>query len=163
MYRALNQARKLVNAIIREYGSPTSIHIELARDLSKSKRERDEIAKGQNEFREEKERTIQYFKEIFDREPRGRELEKFRLYREQDGVCAYSQNPINIERLLEESYVESDHALPYSRSFDDSMNNKVLVLICENRNKGNRTPYEYLDGINNSERWEKFLAWIEAR
>jgi CRISPR-associated endonuclease Csn1 len=37
-----------------------------------------------------------------------------------------------------------DHALPYSRSYDDSKNNKVLVLTRENQNKGNRTAYEYL-------------------
>jgi CRISPR-associated endonuclease Csn1 len=162
VYRALNQARKLFNAIVREYGSPTAVHIELARDLSKSKKERDEVAKGQNEFREEKERAVEHFKELFEREPKGSELLKFRLYKEQDGQCAYSHRPIDDQRLLEESYVEIDHILPYSRSFDDSKNNQVLVLTCENRNKGNRTPYEYLEGKDHSERWEKFVAWVEA-
>ena len=52
----------------------------------------------------------------------------------------------HLNRLLEPGYVEIDHALPYSRSFDDSKNNKVLVLAKENRDKGNRTPYEYLGG-----------------
>ena len=33
--RALNQARKVVNALIREYGSPHEVHIEMARDLSR--------------------------------------------------------------------------------------------------------------------------------
>ncbi|MFZ3041025.1 MAG: type II CRISPR RNA-guided endonuclease Cas9, partial [Thiobacillus sp.] len=32
VFRALNQARKLVNAIVSEYGPPAAIHIELARD-----------------------------------------------------------------------------------------------------------------------------------
>ena len=44
--RAISQTIKVVNAIIREMGtSPTYINIELARELSKSKKERDEINK----------------------------------------------------------------------------------------------------------------------
>lgn len=38
--RALNQARKVLNALVREYGSPTSVHIEMARDLSRPLKER---------------------------------------------------------------------------------------------------------------------------
>ncbi len=161
--RALNQARKLVNAIVSEYGSPTAVHIEMARELSKSKRERDEITKGQKKFQDEKNNAVEYFAEQFNRQPRGLELLKMRLYREQLGQCPYSfrMQRIDINRLCEENYVEIDHILPYSRTFDDSINNKVLVLIKENRNKGNRTPYEYLDGANNSERWQHFVHWVE--
>ena len=64
--------------------------------------------------------------------------------------------------MLEPGYVEIDHALPYSRSFDDSKNNKVLVLARENRNKGNQTPFEYLDGKSNSPRWEAFRLFVEG-
>ena len=56
--------------------------------------------------------------------------------------------PVDINRLFEQGYAEIDHALPYSRSFDDSKNNRVLVLTRENRNKGNMTPYEYLGGAD---------------
>jgi CRISPR-associated endonuclease Csn1 len=38
--RALNQARKVVNALIREYGPPSAVHIEMARDLSRPLDER---------------------------------------------------------------------------------------------------------------------------
>ena len=63
---------------------------------------------------------------------------------------------IDLERIVEPGYCEVDHALPYSRSFDDSMSNKVLVLTKENRDKGNRTPYEYLGGANDSAAWRAF-------
>jgi CRISPR-associated endonuclease Csn1 len=36
----------------------------------------------------------------------------------------------------------------------------VLVLARENRNKGNMTPYEYLGGKENSERWRQFEAFV---
>lgn len=164
--RSLNQARKVLNALIREYGSPTAVHIELGRDLSKSFEERREIKKGQDRFKAERDATIELFKETFNgREPnpRNQDLLKFRFYREQESQCPYCQQRLDIERLLEiPPYVEIDHALPYSRSFDDTQNNKVLVHTHENRDKGNRTPFEYLDGAADSARWRNFEAWVRG-
>jgi CRISPR-associated endonuclease Csn1 len=162
VYRALNQARKLVNAIVREYGPPAAVHIELARDLSKPFDERKRIEREQKEFQEEKTKARNNYSEMFGADPNGQDLQKWRLYREQSGQCAYSQKAIDLNRLREDGYVEIDHALPYSRSFDDSQSNKVIVLTAENRNKGNRTPFEYLDGVNNSERWKYFEAWVQS-
>ena len=160
--RALNQARKVMNALIREYGSPASVHIEMARELSKPFDERRDIKKEQDEYQKRNQEDKARFAEHYGQMPKGQEFEKWRLYREQQGKCAYSIDPIDLERLLEPGYVEIDHALPYSRSFDDSKNNKVLVLAKENRNKGNATPYEYLDGANDSERWRRFVAYVEG-
>jgi CRISPR-associated endonuclease Csn1 len=160
VYRALNQARKLVNAIVREYGPPAAIHIELARDLSKPMDERRKIEREQKEFQERKAKDREAFIDQFGFEPKGLDLQKYRLYREQMSQCAYSQKAIDVARLFEAGYAEIDHALPYSRSFDDGQNNKVLVLTAENRNKGNRTPYEYLDGESNSPQWQQFEAWV---
>ncbi len=159
--RALNQARKVVNAIVRRYGSPLVVNIEMARDLSRPLDERNKIKKEQDDYKARNERDKAQFVEQFGQPPKGGEFEKFRLYREQLGKCAYSLEAIDLERLLEPGYVEIDHALPYSRSFDDSKNNKVLVLTKENRDKGNRTPYEYLGGAENSPRWQLFVANVQ--
>lgn len=160
VFRALNQARKLVNAIVSEYGPPAAIHIELARDLSKPMDERRKIEREQKEFQERKAKDREAFVDQFGFDPKGLDVQKYRLYREQMSQCAYSQKEIVVTRLFEPGYAEIDHALPYSRSFDDSQNNKVLVLTAENRNKGNRTPYEYLDGASDSPQWQQFEAWV---
>ncbi len=161
--RALNQARKVLNALIREYGSPASVHIEMARDLSRPMDERSKIKKLQDEYREKNDKDKAAFTAEYGIPAKSREFEKFQLYREQQGKCAYSLEPLDLHRVLHDiGYAEVDHALPYSRSFDDSKNNKVLVLARENRNKGNATPYEYLDGTNDSERWRHFVAWVEG-
>lgn len=162
--RSLNQARKVLNALVDKYGSPHSVHIEMARDLTRDLDERNKIAKEQDSFRDRNEKDRAEFVSQFGiaGAPRGGDFEKWKLYREQQGKCAYSCSAISIERLLEPGYVEIDHALPYSRSFDDSKNNKVLVLALENRNKGNRTPYEYLGGAESSERWRTFVAFVES-
>lgn len=161
--RALNQARKVCNALIREYGSPHAVHIEMARDLSRPMDERNKVKKAQDEFRERNDKARARFaaEHGIVGSVKGKDFEKYMLYHEQQSQCAYSLLPIDRNRLFEPGYVEIDHALPYSRSFDDSKNNKVLVLAAENRNKGNRTPYEYLDGKANSERWHRFVAWVE--
>lgn len=85
-----------------------------------------------------------------------------RLYYQQNAKCLYSGKPLELHRLFEQKYVEVDHALPLSRTWDDSFNNKVLVLANENQNKGNLTPFEWLDGKNNSERWRTFKALVET-
>lgn len=161
VHRALCQARRVVNAVIRRYGSPYSIHIEFARDVGKNAEKRKEIKQQQDENRRERERDVEHFKESFDGyEPSGLDLLKWRLYREQCGQCAYSQASIDINRLLEQSYVEVDHILPYSRSFDDGRSNKALVLARENQNKGNRTPHEAFG--HDEGRWQRFEAWARA-
>ena len=162
--RALNQARKVMNALVQKYGSPHAVHIEMARDLSRPLDERREVEKAQKEFRERNDKDKAAFSEQFGiaGSPKGGDFEKWRLYREQQCKCAYSVEPLDLHRLLEPGYVEIDHALPYSRSFDDSKNNKVLVLSKENRDKGNRTPFEYLGGVEESPRWRQFVAFVES-
>lgn len=175
--RALNQARKVVNALVREYGAPMAVHIEMARDLSrplvghwsesgKYIEGRKDIQKLQDEFRAINEKAREQFASDFGRKPSGAEFEKWLLYREQHGKCAYSLDALDIERVINDpSYVQIDHALPYSRSYDDSKNNKVLALTRENQNKGNRTAYEYLTsfaGGETGERWRNYVAWVEG-
>lgn len=161
VYRALNQARKMVNAIVRKYGPPNAVHIELARDLNKSFEERKKIEKEQKKYRENKESDLAEYIRLFpNTTPHGQGLQKFRLYREQLAQCPYCQQSFNLTRLYEPGYAEVDHALPYSRSFDNGMNNKVLICTKHNRDKGNRTPYEFLGGASYSPEWQRFVAWV---
>lgn len=162
VFRALNQARKLVNAIIRKHGMPQAIHIELARDLNRPFDERKKIQREQENYRKIKSEDITRFEEEFGFTPRGADFLKWRLYREQDAKCAYSLDSLDTNRLFEDGYVQIDHALPYSRSFNDGLNNKVLVLTRENQNKGNQTPFEYLGGADEAKRWQGFVAWVSA-
>ncbi|QEY24214.1 type II CRISPR RNA-guided endonuclease Cas9 [Neisseria animalis] len=163
VFRTLTQTRKVVNAIIRRYGSPQRVHIETARELGKSYKDRKEIEKRQEENRKERERAAADFKELFPNfvgEPKGQDILKLRLYKQQQCKCLYSGAEIDLRRLNEKGYVEIDHALPFSRTWDDSFNNKVLVLGSENQKKRNQTPYEYLDGASNSQRWREFQARV---
>lgn len=160
VFRALSQCRKVINSIIRLYGSPYRIHIELARDLSKSFPDRKVIERKQKENQADKERAAKHFQELYNQVPKTRDILKWRLLKEQEGKCAYSLKAIDPYRLMEDGYTEIDHVLPYSRTFDNSYFNKVLVLTDENRQKLNRTPYEYFG--TDMERWNRFEAWVNT-
>ena len=163
--RALSQARKVINAVVRRYGSPARIHIETAREVGKSFKDRKEIEKRQEENRKDREKAAAKFREYFPNfvgEPKSKDILKLRLYEQQHGKCLYSGKEIDLGRLNEKGYVEIDHALPFSRTWDDSFNNKVLVLGSENQNKGNRTPYEYFNGKDNNREWLEFKARVET-
>ncbi len=74
--------------------------------------------------------------------PNGQDILKYRLWHDQQGICLYTGKKIPLEELFQPGY-DIDHILPYSITFDDSYRNKVLVTSQANREKGNRTPYEY--------------------
>ena len=172
--RALSQARKVINAVVRRYGSPARIHIETAREVGKSKDERDKLDRQNNERKNDRDRRIKDIQKYFGFDPKPKDILKLRLYEEQNGKCLYSNlksekgkclytgEAIELSRLFEDNYVEIDHALPFSRTWDDSLNNKVLVLKASNQNKGNQTPYEWLDGKNNSPKWREFVARVQS-
>ena len=158
VYRTITQARKIINAIIAQYGQPFRVHIEMGRDLGKSRDERNKIEKQNKDNQAERERERQRFIEMFRTEPTGKDILLFRLYQNQHGKCLYSGKPIDLECIFEKGYVEIDHAIPFSRSWDDSQNNKVLVLGAENQNKGNKTPFEWFGG--DEQKWRDFEARV---
>lgn len=161
--RVINQTRKVVNAIVKKYGSPESVHIELARDLAKSRAERNEIKKRNEEVASRRIKEREEFEKHYGAEKtNGTNLLKYRLYKEQDCKSMYSGKEIDHKRLFEKGYVQIDHILPYSRSYDDSQSNKVLVLTNENQDKGNRIPYEYFESKQTDISWYEFEQWVKS-
>ncbi len=158
--RAVSQTVKVLNALVRRYGgSPVFLNLELARELSRDFNERKAMERDMRDNRAKNERAMERIQKEFGKHnATGLDLVKLKLFEEQDGVCPYSLRHIDPARLFEPNYAEVDHIIPYSLSFDDSYNNKVLVLAEENRNKGNRLPLQYLNG----QRREDFIVWVNT-
>ena len=140
----LNRVRKLVNELIALHGKPDSIVIELARDLKNSLEDRKEISKRQAEAQkanEERKKAITDAKV----QPTPLMIRKIRLWEEQavgaTKQCPFCGGNISVNQALSEK-TEIEHLLPFSRTLDDSMANKVLAHIECNRRKGNRSPIE---------------------
>lgn len=160
--RTIAQFRKLYNAMVHEYGLPDQINVETGRELKKDFKERQEIIRRQEENRNKNQSAVEQIEEKGFK-ANGTNILKWRLYNEQQCKCLYSEKKIEIEELFGEKFVEIDHILPYSRSFDNSYSNKVLVLAQKNQEKGNQTPFEFI-GKNNakSKEWTDFIAYITS-
>lgn len=141
--RSVSQAIKVLNAITRTYGEPDVINVELARELSKNFADRQNIKKNQENNMQSNEKAKEEILKLGKSNPTGQDIVKYKLWKEQDGICVYSGKHISIEDLFTEA-VDVDHIIPYSMCFDDTYKNKVLVLSSENRQKGNRIPYQYM-------------------
>ena len=150
----LNQIRVVVNALIKRYGRPAEVHIEVARDLKLSRERKTEIARINRTRQLENDKhleqacaVLQRTPEHLDRNARREIVQKMRLWTELnpndilDRRCPFSGEQISISKLLSEE-VEIEHILPFSQTLDDSMQNKTVALRRANRLKGNRSPFE---------------------
>ena len=160
--RAIAQTFKVVNAIIRRYSSPQAIHIELARDMKRNFTDRQDIKKKQDNNWSYNDRIRQKVEEYKGSAATGQDIVKMKLYEEQNGVCLYSGKQLDINRLFEVGYAEVDHIVPYSKCFDDSYNNKVLVFSSENQSKGNRLPLEYMLAEGDEDKLDNYVTLVEA-
>jgi CRISPR-associated endonuclease Csn1 len=156
--RALAQTRKIVNAVIREHGMPDRIHVELARETTRNFQDRRELHKRQDENRSENERLKTEAEKEF-----GQAVDafKYKLWKEQNRACLYCGKSIRPEELADGTATQIDHALPYSRSFDNSYFNRVLVCMDDNQKKKDKTVWEYFQHEKNMpEDWDRLLARI---
>lgn len=161
--RAFNQARLVLNTLIDRYEqSPAYVHIELARDLAKSREKRDEDKKWQDENRRKREAAENNFKENYRiSEPTGRQIFKERLYHEQQCKCLYTLTKLDPDRVVrDENYAQIDHIWPRSRTFDNSQDNLALVHAHANQDKGNDIPYNFIMRTKGAEHWRMVEKWV---
>ncbi|WP_334093152.1 type II CRISPR RNA-guided endonuclease Cas9 [Helicobacter typhlonius] len=153
--RALSEYRKVLNALLRKYGNVHKIHLEFTREAGKNYDERKKIEKEQREHFEANQKAIKQC-EILGLPINGANILKMKLWIEQGECCVYSGEKITSKHFFDSNALQVDHIYPYSRSFDDSYMNKVLVFAKENQNKLNKTPFEAFG--NNKEKWDRILS-----
>lgn len=153
--RALSEYRKVLNTLLRKYGAVHKIHLEFTREAKLSAKERQKYEKEQREHFEANQKAIQQC-EILGLPLNGANILKIKLWLEQGEYCAYSGDKITKSHFRDSNALQIDHIYPYSRSFDDSYMNKVLVFSKENQNKLNKTPFEAFGG--DKEKWNRILS-----
>ena len=137
---ALFELRKLVNELIGEHGSLDEIKVEMARDLKMSKTQRNKIRRDQKRLERENDR-VKVEVEKYTRVTNDNIL-KFKLWEECKQTCPYTGLAIPVSKLFT-GEIQIEHIHPWSRSLNDSFNNKTLCWADENRRKGDKTPFEY--------------------
>lgn len=161
--RSINETRKVLNCLIRLYGSPAEIHVEVADDVARSYLERKRIQKMQRDHEKTRDAIKKKIAEILhctEAEVKGIQIERYKLYIEQEGKCLYSGRELDLEMVLDtQSHAyEVDHIIPYSLILDNTLANKALVCGNENQAKGQQTPLMYLKG----EKKEAFIERVKA-
>lgn len=158
--KAMYETRKLINAIIRQYGKPATIRIEMARDMKLTKRQKEELQKRQNDNKRANEKAEKILQDEFRiQNPTREDIQKYNMWLECKMICPYTGKKISREMLFS-SEVDVEHILPYSRSLDDSYMNKTLCMAAENRAvKQNKTPYEAYHA--DTEKYLKILQQVK--
>ena len=163
--KGLHELRRVVNAIIAEYGRPDAIRIEMARDLEMNTKRYAAFLKQQKANTKANEEAAQKYAEMRQKNPHlglsensnRNDKMKYRLWKEQEERCAYSGRQIILSELFG-SAVEIDHILPYSLTLDDSYMNKVVCYTEENRAKRNRTPLDAFG--SNEDKWNQITQAV---
>lgn len=159
----LNQIRKLINAIIKKYGRPQSIVVELARELKQNKQQKQEANTRHKKNRENNLRLNQRLQSEYGVTPNAENRLRLKLYEElgtMNHCCVLSGDKIKSNRLFSKDY-EIDHILPFSKTLDDSFPNKILVTHRANALKGRKSPYEaFGNGLHYN--WEDIEARIQT-
>lgn len=165
--RAIDETRKIINELLDRDYKIDKIIVEIATELKKSSEDLKKIKNEQFKNRKANIAAYEYLTNVLEIvNPTRDMIEKYRLYTEMLNVteldkssyfkpmCPYTGKEITLENLFEDGKFDVDHIIPFSRSFNDSLGNKVICDAQFNRHeKGNQTPYEYFKN-NDPNEWE---------
>ncbi len=163
---ALNQTRIIVNALIKEYGKPSQIVVELSRDLKSSRDSKKEMMKKQAENAKKNAILNINIRDLVKGiEYPGRfERQKFKLWEElgQDSVsrcCLYCGKNISAGELFSPN-IEVEHILPFSRTLLDAESNLTIAHKKCNAEKAERSPYEAFASSPKGYDWTAIMARV---
>ncbi|HAG17233.1 MAG TPA: type II CRISPR RNA-guided endonuclease Cas9 [Bacteroidales bacterium] len=162
--KILNQMINVVNTAIETYGKPDEIRIELARELKKSAKEREDATKSMNQTTLDHEKYRSTLQNEFGLTHVSRtDIIRYKLYLELESrgfQTLYSNTYIAPNKLFSKEF-DIEHIIPQSRLFDDSFSNKTIESRSVNIEKGNETAYDYVKNIKGEYALNEFLKIIE--
>ena len=148
--KILNQMVHMVNTIIDTYGKPDEVRIELARELKKTAKERDEMTrnitaanKRHDKIRTEISKLPQFAGGV---RITHNDIVKYKLWQELENngfKTLYSDTFVAKEELFSRQF-DIEHIIPKALLFDDSFSNKTLELVDVNRKKSNQTAVDFI-------------------
>lgn len=174
--KILNQVVNVVNTLIEENsekdadGNITSyfrfdeIRIELSRDLKKNAKERAEMATNINAAKIAHEKIFKLLQIEFGvKNPTRNDIIRYKLYEElkYNGYKDLYTDTFIPREILFSKQVDIEHIIPQSRVFDDSFSNKTIIFRKDNRDKGNRTAFDYISSRFGQEKLTGFEKRIE--
>ena len=146
--KIINQMIHVVNGCIDEFGTFDEIHIEMARSLKQSQKQREDATTRLNKKTKEIENIKKLLKESpFNiSNPTRNDVLRYQLYEElaPNGYkTLYSNTYISKEKLFSRDF-EIEHIIPQAKVFDDSYSNKTIESHSANNEKDNMTAIDYV-------------------
>ncbi|PJJ76797.1 CRISPR-associated endonuclease Csn1 [Thermoflavifilum aggregans] len=172
--KILNQMIHIINDIIDENrGWVTKeerdkgkfeIRIELARELKQSREERNETYKNLSRIEKENKEIERRLEELGVRATR-KNIIKYRLFSEIsenkiNATCIYTGKMFSLTDALNGNEIDVEHIIPKSILFDDSQSNKTLTFSYINKEKGDRTAYDYM-ASKGEEELSKYIERVD--
>ena len=142
--KILNQLVNLVNALMSEYGRFDEIRVELARELKQNREERESATKEIARNQKVNEIIAKRIQDEYSLAPTRSRIQKYKMWEESEHICMYCGDTVNVKEFLLGFGVEVEHIIPRSVLFDDSFSNKVCACRACNKEKNNRTAYDYM-------------------
>lgn len=155
VHRILNQLRKFVNDIIRIYGKPYDINIELAREVGMSTKKKAEYDAKQKANQKLNDEADEYLKN-YNLPLTSKNRLKYKLAKEQGWKDVFDPKSHISSRF---EGMEIEHLIPRSVGGTDAPINRVLISGNSNKDKGNLYPYEYLQKNRHDELY-KILDYV---
>lgn len=171
--KILNQMVNVINPLVDAYGTPDDkgekhfdeIRIELARELKKNQQEREDLSKEihKNSKLHEK------YREELSKPPFNlsyisrKDIIRYKLWNELAGnghKTLYSNTYISPNEVFSDKF-DIEHIIPQATLFDDSFSNKTLELCTVNREKGNKTAYDFVKEKYGENGLEEYKSRVE--
>ena len=163
--QVVNETLMVVRDIWKTYGRPTSIRIELARELRQNQEQRSKTFKHIGERDKERKVVVEELITKHGRpKPSRKDIEKYELWVQQKHQCIYSGKTIEASQLFDTREVDIDHIIPQSKFYDDSIQNRVLCFRTENagaNGKNKLLAATYMKNKGAGE-WEAYLTRVNG-
>lgn len=165
--KAVREALKIVNAVMKKYGHIDYLVVEMPRDKNLDE-EKKQIADFQRKNKKAKDDAYKAFvmaagdeKTVKIALSKSRKLQmEMSLWYLQNEIDPYNGETIDpVDLIRNPDKYEIDHIIPQSISFDDGINNKTLCFASMNQVKGQKTPIEFLNE-GHGQGWDKFKATV---
>lgn len=139
-----------------KFGVPDKVVLEFVRDDFIGKEKKKELNIAIKKRYSEKLKIAEKLDEIGFKG--SKMLMKLELFQKQGGICLYTGEPLLPTEIPS---LEIEHIVPRSRGGPDSAYNFVLTREATNKEKANRTPFEWLSG--DSKKWVSYSDRVMSR
>lgn len=162
--KIINQMINVVNAAAAAYGKPDEIHIELARELKQSAKERERATIDIQNNKKQNDEYEEILKNEFGLSTvRKADIIRYRLYDElkDNGYKTLYSNKFISPSILFSKEIDIEHIIPQALMFDDSLSNKTLEFKDINIEKGRKTANDYVKEKYGPEMYEQYRLRID--